>query len=186
MSADQPGEIRPPTPCGGCGHAQRNHVNNSGLCLVESCRLCLVYMIGAAAEANPLPGVLRNAMVKQVEDLSFRYGRTACRDANQVTDAIEELLTLHPGAESLRRLLGWWLRQFDEQTVERPSSLAGEGKTGASGAQSPPPSASDNSSSRTCRGYRQASHAPRSRTCSARSRTPPSTRPIPAVMSTPR
>lgn len=32
-----------PTPCGGCGHAKRNHLNGNGLCLVRSCRLCLIY-----------------------------------------------------------------------------------------------------------------------------------------------
>ena len=26
-----------------CGHAQRNHINGEGLCLVRSCKLCLIY-----------------------------------------------------------------------------------------------------------------------------------------------
>ena len=26
-----------------CGHAKRNHINGRGLCLVRSCRLCLIY-----------------------------------------------------------------------------------------------------------------------------------------------
>ena len=32
-----------PTPCAGCGHAKRNHLQGVGLCIVRSCRLCLIY-----------------------------------------------------------------------------------------------------------------------------------------------
>ena len=30
-------------PCLGCGHAKQNHINDVGLCLVRSCRLCLSF-----------------------------------------------------------------------------------------------------------------------------------------------
>ena len=30
-------------PCIGCGHAQRNHLQGVGLCVVKSCRICLIY-----------------------------------------------------------------------------------------------------------------------------------------------
>lgn len=26
-----------------CGHSKRNHIQGEGLCLVKSCRLCLIY-----------------------------------------------------------------------------------------------------------------------------------------------
>jgi hypothetical protein len=32
-----------PGKCLGCGHARRNHVNGTGLCLVRSCTLCLIF-----------------------------------------------------------------------------------------------------------------------------------------------
>ncbi len=31
------------TPCLGCGHAKRHHVNGTGLCLVYPCHMCLIY-----------------------------------------------------------------------------------------------------------------------------------------------
>jgi hypothetical protein len=30
-------------PCIGCGHSGTRHIDGVGLCLVKSCRLCLVY-----------------------------------------------------------------------------------------------------------------------------------------------
>lgn len=32
-----------PAPCAGCGHSKRRHIDGAGLCLVASCRLCLIY-----------------------------------------------------------------------------------------------------------------------------------------------
>lgn len=29
--------------CLGCGHAENNHIQGVGLCLVKSCRLCLIF-----------------------------------------------------------------------------------------------------------------------------------------------
>jgi hypothetical protein len=50
-----------PTPCLGCGHARRNHIGGVGLCLVKSCRLCLIYRPASTPEvpdepAAPHPG----------------------------------------------------------------------------------------------------------------------------------
>lgn len=81
------------------------------------------------ATERAMPAVLRAAIVKQIEDLSFRYGRSATKDAEMVTSTIEELLTAHPDAESLRALLGWWLRQFEEQGIE-PCFCVYHGETG--------------------------------------------------------
>jgi hypothetical protein len=36
-------------PCLGCGHAEHNHMDG-GLCLVASCRLCLIYRPPVDAE----------------------------------------------------------------------------------------------------------------------------------------
>lgn len=38
--------------CRGCGHAQSRHVNGTGLCLVNSCRLCLIFQIGGLADGD--------------------------------------------------------------------------------------------------------------------------------------
>lgn len=43
MSELQTGSDNSVPACLGCGHAKRNHINGSGLCLVKSCRLCLIY-----------------------------------------------------------------------------------------------------------------------------------------------
>ena len=37
------GRSPPLPPCAGCGHARRNHLNGTGLCIVRSCRMCLIY-----------------------------------------------------------------------------------------------------------------------------------------------
>jgi hypothetical protein len=45
----------PAPPCLGCGHAKRNHVKGTGLCLVKSCKLCLIYRPKPAAPNPPGP-----------------------------------------------------------------------------------------------------------------------------------
>jgi hypothetical protein len=41
--------------CLGCGHAKRNHAGGTGLCLVSSCRLCLIFR-PAPEPVEPGPG----------------------------------------------------------------------------------------------------------------------------------